>query len=163
MTLGLWELREVRRRRTRLARAIGAHELRARLAHEIGVATQMTAHVNRRTELGETIRFERFDDLRIEVQLLGGCRDGQTGALTTRAQPLADRPHLGCGRRRRCGCDRVFHRAQGLRCSASACAESGKSRRNAREYFSSSIRSFDARATPTAANSTSGLGRNAFM
>ena len=51
---------------------VGVDQLDAGLTDEIGVTAQVAAHVDRRAELGESIGFERFDDLDVEVQLFGG-------------------------------------------------------------------------------------------
>jgi hypothetical protein len=132
-------------------------EFGAGLAHEVTVTAQVTADVHGRTEFGEAICFQRLDDLRVEVQLFGRRRDRQAGAFTAGTQTFADRTRRG---RRRGNC-RLFHRTQLPRLSARACSESGNSRRSVRENFSSLILSLAARATVTAAYSTSASGRKA--
>src|SRR4029079_6411269 len=114
------------------------------------------AHIHRRAELGEAIRLESLDDLDVEMQLFRGGGNRQTGAFAAGTEAFADRARRG--RDGRCG--RIVHEAQGF-LRARACAESGKSRRSAREYFSSDILSLAARATFTADSNTSGWGLKA--
>ncbi len=76
---------------TRVACGVAADEFGAGFTDEIPVATQVAAHVHGRAELGETIGFERLDDLGVEMQLFRGRRDRQAGTFATRAQPFADR------------------------------------------------------------------------
>lgn len=50
----------------------------------------MPLYVDLRAERREVLRLQGLEDLRIDVQLLGGLQDGEAAALTGATQPRAD-------------------------------------------------------------------------
>ena len=53
-------------------------QLRRRLADEIGIVAQVSAHVHGRAQGREILRFEGFQQVRIHVQFLGSLQGGES-------------------------------------------------------------------------------------
>ena len=119
----MWDTRQVGTCHPAVA-GIEPEQLLGRVADELGVAPQVSAHVHIGAESGVVLRFERLDDPRVEAQPLRRLRHGEPAVLAPGAQPRTRAAALLAAHRGRHG------RQPGLRSSsarARAWSDPGKS------------------------------------